>query len=74
MRVCGSCQLAGKPGAASVHLNMSAIAQQTKVMGKAPGIVYRTIATYLTRKAGYAKPTDLTCAVTLIQYFDVSGA
>ena len=38
-------------------------------MGKAPGIVYRTLATQLTRKAGYTKTTAHTGAVTLIQSF-----
>ena len=36
---------------------------------KALGIVYRTIATHLTRKAGYTKKTAHTGAVTLIQRF-----
>jgi len=35
-------------------------------MGKALGIVYRTIATYLIHKAGYKKSTAQTGAVTLI--------
>ena len=38
-------------------------------MGKVLGIVYRTIATHLTRKAGYTKTTAHTGAVTLIQRF-----
>ena len=38
-------------------------------MGKVLGIVYRAIATHLTRKAGYTKATARTGAVTLIQYF-----
>jgi len=38
-------------------------------MGKAPGIVYRTLATHLTRKAGYTKTTAHTGVVTLIQRF-----
>ena len=38
-------------------------------MGKVLGIVYRTIATHLTRKAGYTKMTAHTGAVTLIQRF-----
>ena len=41
-------------------------------MGKVLGIVYCTIATHLTRKAGYTKTTAHTGAVTLIQCF--SGA
>jgi len=44
-------------------------ASQPKVMGKALGIVYRTIATHLTRKAGFTKTTAHTGAVTLIQRF-----
>jgi hypothetical protein len=38
-------------------------------MGKALGIVYRTIASHLIRKAGYIKSTAYTGAVTLIQRF-----
>ena len=38
-------------------------------MGKVLGIVYCTIATHLTRKAGYTKITAQTGAVTLIQCF-----
>ena len=45
------------------------LASQPAVMGKVLGIVYRTIATYLTRKAGYTKATAQTGAVTLIQRF-----
>ena len=44
-------------------------ASQPKIMGKALGIVYRTIATHLTRKAGYTKATAYPGAVTLIQRF-----
>ena len=44
-------------------------ASQPKIMGKALGIIYRTIATHLTRKAGYTKTTAHTGAVTLIQRF-----
>jgi len=44
-------------------------ASQPAVMGKVLGIVYRTIATHLTRKAGYTKATARTGAVTLIQCF-----
>lgn len=40
-----------------------------KVMGKVLSIVYRTIATHLTRKAGYTKATAQAGAVTLIQCF-----
>ena len=39
------------------------------VMGKVLGIVYRTIATHLTHKAGYTKVSSQTGAVTLIQRF-----
>ncbi len=44
-------------------------ASQPKIMGKALGIVYRSIATHLTHKAGYKKSTAHTGAVTLIQRF-----
>ena len=44
-------------------------ASQPKVMGQVLGIVYRTIATQLTHKAGYTKTTAHTWAVTLIQRF-----
>jgi len=44
-------------------------ASQPIIMGKALGIVYRTIATHLTRKAGYTKSTAHAGAVTLIQRF-----
>jgi len=44
-------------------------ASQPVVMGKVLGIVYRTIATHLTRKTGYTKTTAQTGAVTLIQCF-----
>jgi len=44
-------------------------ASQPAVMGKVLGIVYRAIATHLTRKAGYTKTTAHTGAVTLIQCF-----
>jgi len=44
-------------------------ASQPKIMGKALGIVYHTIATHLTRKAGFTKTTAHTGAVTLIQRF-----
>ena len=44
-------------------------ASQPKIMGKALGIVYRSIATHLTRKAGYKNSTAHTGAVTLIQRF-----
>ena len=42
------------------------LAGEPKIMGKALGIVYRTIATYLIHKAGYKKSTAQTGAVTLI--------
>jgi hypothetical protein len=44
-------------------------ASQPAVMGKVLGIVYRTIATYLTHKAGFTKSQAQTGAVTLIQRF-----
>jgi len=44
-------------------------ASKPKVMGKVLSIVYRTIATHLTRKAGYTKTTAQAGAVTLIQCF-----
>ena len=44
-------------------------ASQPAVMSKALGIIYRAIATHLTRKAGYTKTTAQTGAVTLIQCF-----
>ncbi len=34
------------------------LASQPAVMGKVLGIVYRAIATHLTRKAGYTKPRN----------------
>jgi len=45
------------------------LASQPAVMGKVLGIVYRAIATHLTRKAGYTKATARIGAVTLIQCF-----
>ena len=42
-------------------------ASRPAIMGKVLGIVYRTIATHLSRKAGYTKTTSNTGAVTLIQ-------
>jgi hypothetical protein len=44
-------------------------ASQPKVMGQVLSIVYRAIATHLTRKASYTKSTAQTGAVTLIQRF-----
>ncbi len=44
-------------------------ASQPKIMGKALGIVYRTIATHLTHKAGLKNSMAHTGAVTLIQRF-----
>jgi Putative transposase/Transposase zinc-binding domain len=44
-------------------------ASQPHVMSKVLGIVTRTIATYLIKKAGYSKTTARTGAVTLIQRF-----
>ena len=40
-----------------------------QIMGKVLGIVYRTLATHITNKAGYNKQTAQTGAVTLIQRF-----
>ncbi len=39
------------------------------IMGQVLGIVYRCIATHLTRKAGFSRKTADTGAVTLIQRF-----
>jgi hypothetical protein len=44
-------------------------ANHPQVMSKVLGIVYRIIATYLIKKAGYNKKTARTGAVTLIQRF-----
>jgi len=44
-------------------------ASRPDVMGRVLGIVYRTIATHLTHKAGYTNTTARTGAVTLIQRF-----
>jgi hypothetical protein len=44
-------------------------AREPHVMSKVLGIVYRAIATYLIKKAGYNKKTARTGAVTLIQRF-----
>ena len=44
-------------------------ASQPAIMEKALGIVYRTISTHITKKAGYTKTTGHTGAVTLIQRF-----
>jgi hypothetical protein len=38
-------------------------------MGKVLGIVYRTLATHIIKKAGYNKQTAQTGGVTLIQRF-----
>jgi ribosomal protein S27E len=45
-------------------------ASYPQIMGKVLGIVYRTLATHITKKAGYNKQTAQTGAVTLIQRFD----
>jgi hypothetical protein len=42
-------------------------ASRPAIMDKVLGIVYRTIATHLTKKAGYTKTTAQTGAATLIQ-------
>jgi len=44
-------------------------ASNPDVMGRVLDIVYRTIATHLTHKGGFAKPMAQTGAVTLIQRF-----
>jgi len=44
-------------------------ASKPKIMTRALAIVYRTIATQLTRKAGFTKPTAQTGVLTLIQRF-----
>ena len=44
-------------------------ASKPKVMTRVLAIVYRTIATHLTHKAGFTKPSAKTGAVTLIQRF-----
>ncbi|MFT6045945.1 MAG: hypothetical protein ACI9WC_001648, partial [Arenicella sp.] len=40
-------------------------ANKPAIMGKALGIVYRTISTHISKKAGYTKTTAHTGAVTL---------
>lgn len=45
------------------------VRQPTCRHGQGEGIVYRTIATHLTHKAGYTKATAQADAVTLIQRF-----
>lgn len=44
-------------------------ASQPAIMGRALGIIYRAIATHISKKAGYTKTTAHTGAVTLIQRF-----
>jgi hypothetical protein len=44
-------------------------ANKPAIMGKALGIVYRTISKHISKKAGYTKTTAHTGAVTLIQRF-----
>ncbi len=44
-------------------------ASRPAIMGKVLGIVYRTLATHLIKKAGFTKKTAQTGAVTLIQRF-----
>ena len=44
-------------------------ASRPEIMGKVLGIVYRTIATHLIKKAGFTRKTAHTGAVTLIQCF-----
>jgi hypothetical protein len=50
------------------------LASQPAIMGKVLGIVYRTLATHLTKKAGYTKTTAHTGAVTLIHRFHIIGS
>ena len=45
------------------------LATRPEVMGRVLGIVYRVIATYLIKQAGYTQQTARTGAVTLIQRF-----
>ncbi len=45
------------------------LASQPAIMGKVLGIVYRAIATHISKKAGHTKTTAHTGAVTLIQRF-----
>ena len=45
------------------------LASKPAVMGKVLGIVYRTIATHLAHKGGFARSMAQTGAVTLIQRF-----
>jgi hypothetical protein len=44
-------------------------ASYPQIIGKVLAIVYRTLATHITKKAGYNKKTAQTGAVTLIQRF-----
>ena len=44
-------------------------ASYPSIMGKVLGIVYRTLATHITKKAGYTKAKAQTGSVTLIQRF-----
>ena len=44
-------------------------ASEPAIMGRALGIIYRAIATHISKKAGYTKTTANTGAVTLIQRF-----
>jgi hypothetical protein len=44
-------------------------ASYPQIMGKVLGIVYRTLATHITKKAGYNKQKAQTAAVSLIQQF-----
>ena len=48
-------------------------ASYPQIMGKVLGIVYRTLATHITKKLGYNKQTTQTGAVTLIQRFGSAG-
>ena len=48
-------------------------ASYPQIMGKVLGIVYRTLATHITKKVGYNKQTAQTGAVTLSQQFGSAG-
>jgi hypothetical protein len=54
----------GIPGSSDWHA-------QPKIRGQALGIVYRTIATHLTRKADYTKTTAQTGSVNLACFYGV---
>ena len=47
-------------------------ASYPRIMGKVLGIVYRTLATHITKKAGYNKQTAQTGAFTLVKRFGLA--